>query len=83
MDAFTKSTSVKPNCLKSSIIFNASLLETTLNKGKIIELASHEKCLTDKKVYAKNFALIETESNSSKAATIIQQYGNKRHQRSI
>ena len=46
-------------------------------EGKIIELASHEKCLKDKQTYAKNFALIETESNTSNAATIIQQYGNK------
>jgi len=45
--------------------------------SKTIELASYEKCLSDKKIYAKNFALIETESNSSQAGTIIQQYGNK------
>lgn len=42
-----------------------------------IELSSYEKCLKDKIAYAKNFALIETESNSMQAKTIVQQRGEK------
>ena len=43
----------------------------------VIELASHDKCRFDNFAYAKNFSLIETESNSLKAKIIIQQYDNK------
>jgi uncharacterized radical SAM protein YgiQ len=42
-----------------------------------VELSSCEKCLKDKIAYAKNFTFIETESNSLKAKTIIQQHGEK------
>lgn len=36
------------------------------------ELSSHEDCLADKKVYAKNFKYIETESNKQYARRLIQ-----------
>ena len=44
---------------------------------EIIELASYEKCISDKKAYAKNFTYVETESNSLEAKTIVQQHGKK------
>lgn len=43
-----------------------------------IQLASHEKCLKDKKTYAGNFKYIETESNRQNAARLIQDVGNRR-----
>jgi uncharacterized radical SAM protein YgiQ len=42
-----------------------------------VELASYEKCLKDKIAYAKNFVFIETESNSLRPKTIIQQHKGK------
>lgn len=47
------------------------------NKWKNIELASHEVCLTDKKLYSKNFRFIEFESNKQYANRITQAIGNK------
>ena len=40
-----------------------------------IELSSHEKCLEDKKAYARNFKYVEQESNSAIAKRIIQKTG--------
>lgn len=40
-------------------------------------LSSFEKCLKDKIAYARNFPLIETESNSMQARILVQQHGNK------
>lgn len=42
-----------------------------------IVLAPHEACLTDKKTYARNFRIIEEESNKMKAAKIIMGVGDK------
>jgi uncharacterized radical SAM protein YgiQ len=47
------------------------------NTTGIIELASFEKCVADKKAYAKNFTYVETESNSLEAKTLVQQHGKK------
>lgn len=65
-------------------IYDLKKIEQTafLNNAKpnisdSIELSSYEKCLKDKIAYAKNFALIETESNSLHAHTLIQQHGEK------
>jgi len=41
-----------------------------------IELASHEKCLTDKKIFALNFRHIEEESNKTEAKKLIQRVGD-------
>lgn len=42
-----------------------------------LELASHEICLKDKIAYAKNFTIIEKESNQLTSAAIIQKVGEK------
>ncbi len=42
-----------------------------------IQLASHEKCLADKKSYAANFRNIEQESNKAHAARLLQEVGNE------
>jgi len=42
------------------------------NQQNIINLASHQKCLDDTKVYAENFKIIETESNKMFASTLVQ-----------
>ncbi len=41
-----------------------------------IQLASHEKCLADKKSYAANFRNIEQESNKAHAARLLQEVGD-------
>lgn len=41
-----------------------------------VEIASHEKCLEDKIAYAKNFKIIEQESNKTHARRVIQQVGD-------
>ena len=42
-----------------------------------VEIASHEHCLQDKKVYATNFKVIEQESNKLYARRIFQKVGTK------
>jgi len=44
----------------------------TVKKWEDFELASHEKCLVDKRVFAANFKHIEQESNKVKARRLIQ-----------
>ena len=41
------------------------------------ELTSHDKCLRDKKAFAKNFKYIETESNKQFAKRLVQKIGKK------
>jgi len=54
-----------------------SNLELPKNKKwKTLELASHELCLADKKVYAKNFLTIEKESNKKDAKRLLQRVGD-------
>tara|TARA_B100001971_G_scaffold37960_1_gene33044 strand:- start:86322 stop:88151 length:1830 start_codon:yes stop_codon:yes gene_type:complete len=58
----------------------AFLSEEGLPKNKnwkSFELNSHEKCLMDKKAYAKNFRFIETESNKQNARRLYQKVGDK------
>ncbi len=43
-----------------------------------LELASHEACLADKKVYAGNFRHIEEQSNRWHAARLVQKIGDQR-----
>ncbi len=49
----------------------------TNKKWQVIRLFSHEECLRDKKKHAQNFRFIEQESNSLKAAQLIQNAGEK------
>jgi uncharacterized radical SAM protein YgiQ len=46
---------------------------------EFIEINSHKECLQDKLKYAKNFKVIETQSNSLKAKKIIQRYGDNKY----
>ncbi len=41
-----------------------------------VELASHQECLSNKKAFAKNFKIIERESNKMHAKRILQKIGN-------
>ncbi len=43
-----------------------------------IELSSHEECLKDKKIFARNFMHIEEESNKMEAKKLTQKVGNKK-----
>lgn len=43
-----------------------------------IELSSHEECLKDKKIFARNFMHIEEESNKMEAKILTQRVGNKK-----
>ncbi|MEN8116091.1 MAG: YgiQ family radical SAM protein [Bacteroidota bacterium] len=43
-----------------------------------LELASHKACLTDKKVFARNFMHIEEESNKMEAKKLVQRIGNNK-----
>lgn len=49
-----------------------------LDGVQTIELSSHEVCLQDKIAYAKNFKLIETESNKQRANRLTQNVGKQR-----
>lgn len=42
-----------------------------------VEITSHETCLTDKKIYAQNFKIIERESNKMHARRILQKVGQR------
>ena len=44
---------------------------------KDVQLASHEDCLQDKLAYARNFKIVEIESNKLQARRILQQVGEK------
>lgn len=46
-------------------------------KEKDIALFSHEECLTDKLKQAKNFKVVEEQSNMMRASRIVQQHGEK------
>jgi len=54
-----------------------SLVAPIPDNNNMITLASHEECLKSKTKFAKNFKLIEQESNKVFAKTIIQQVENK------
>lgn len=47
------------------------------NDVETIELVSHEVCLQDKKRYASNFKIVETESNRMHGARLVQKVGEK------
>ncbi|KAA3663341.1 MAG: YgiQ family radical SAM protein [Calditrichaeota bacterium] len=43
-----------------------------------LELASHKKCLADKRTFASNFKIIERESNKTHAYRLVQKVANKK-----
>ena len=53
--------------------------ELQKNKNwEAVTIASHEVCLSDKKIFASNFKVIEQESNKTYGNRIIQEVGNNR-----
>ncbi len=52
-------------------------ISKNLPKNDYIELASYEDCLANKKSFAANFKIIETQSNLIKADTLVQKHGDK------
>ncbi len=44
---------------------------------KDVEIASHDRCLEDKKSYSANFKIVEQESNKMQARRILQRIGDK------
>ena len=53
--------------------------ELQKNKNwEAVTIASHETCLSDKKIFASNFKVIEQESNKTYGNRIIQEVGNNR-----
>lgn len=60
------------NIKQTAFIANEKEIMKIRTKGDFIDLASHEKCLKDKKAFAANFKHIERESNKIKAKTLIQ-----------
>lgn len=78
------------NLLKKGVPFNkintvaqTALLVNSIDelpknaKWETFELASHEDCLNDKITFARNFKVIETESNKIHPRRLIQKYGEK------
>ncbi len=59
------------------IMRSAETAKDILKEKKTIVLHSHESCLTDKKKFAQNFALIEVESNRMVPDTITQICGDQ------
>lgn len=51
--------------------------EIPLFKGEDVELTSHEQCLEDKLMYAKNFMHVEVESNKQFAHRLLQRVNDK------
>lgn len=69
--------SVLTNIPQTSVCRKQTENYATNKKWQVIRLFSHEECLRDKKKHAQNFRFIEQESNSLKAAQLIQNAGEK------
>jgi len=68
----------KINTVPQTVFKVDSMDQLPLNKKwETFELASHETCLADKVAYAKNFRVIETESNTIHARRLLQRAGDK------
>lgn len=65
------------NIPQTAILSDKDSFMPMIKKWKDIEIASHEDCLRDKKVYAANFKVIEEESNKWEANRILQSVGKK------
>lgn len=75
-----KGVSVKnlTNIPQTSFLVDKDEGYTTHQNWDELKLASHEECLKDSKVFAKNFSFIETESNKMEAKKLSQRLGNKK-----
>ena len=56
---------------------NKKQYEKLIRELNCTEIASHEDCLKNKRIYASNFKIIETESNKIYSKVIIQKTGNE------
>ena len=62
--------------IKQTFYLRKNEAPSTHSPWGTIQLASHEKCLADKKSYAANFRNIEQESNKAHAARLLQEVGD-------
>jgi len=69
----------KLNTVKQTAYLAENKSQIPTNKNwETVELNSHEKCLSDKKAFAKNFTVIEIESNMMEGAKrLVQKTGDK------
>ncbi len=65
------------NIKQTAFVANDGDIAKITSKNDFIELASHEECLKEKRSYAANFKIVERESNSQIAKTIIQKSANQ------
>ncbi len=65
------------NISQTAFLLPKNEIQFEVNNWKTVEIASHEQCLKDKKLYASNFKVIEEESNKQQAERIIQKQGDK------
>jgi len=62
---------------QTSFLIDANGKYATKKNWDTFELASHEKCLEDRKTFARNFMHVEEESNKMEAKKLIQNVGKK------
>jgi len=62
---------------QTAFLQSKTAFQFEVKKWKTKEIASHEQCLINKKLYASNFKIIEEESNKQQADRIIQKYGDR------
>ncbi|MEI6696123.1 MAG: YgiQ family radical SAM protein [Bacteroidota bacterium] len=65
------------NIPQTAFLLPKNEIQFEVNNWKTVEIASHEQCLKDKKIYASNFKVIEEESNKQQADRIIQKQGDQ------
>ncbi|MFZ4413533.1 MAG: YgiQ family radical SAM protein [Bacteroidales bacterium] len=65
------------NIPQTAFLLPKNEIQFEVNNWKTVEIASHEQCLKDKKLYASNFKVIEEESNKQEADRIIQKQGDQ------
>ena len=66
------------NIPQTAFSVNAEENYATQKNWDELELASHESCLENKKVFARNFMYIEEESNKMEAKKLVQRFGTKK-----
>ncbi len=63
---------------QTSFLIDTDKKHATKKNWDEIELSSHEECLKDKKIFARNFMHIEEESNKMEAKKLTQNVGDKK-----
>lgn len=62
---------------QTAFLVNSESDIPTNKKWETVTIASHEKCLKDKLAFARNFKIIEVESNKVHARRLLQQIGDR------